>query len=204
MSPRECSTCEQTHERCKAHVDGRPCRLRPMRGQAVCGKHGGRAPAAKAKAAKRLAQQAAEKELARFGVYKPVDPGQALLEEVWRSAALVALYESKVAVMDEDDLVWGKTREKFGGDDGGTTYEAKPNVWLALLNDERDRLTARCVAALKAGIEERRVQLAEQQGQLLVQVIHGILGDLRLTSAQQKLVATVVPRHLRAIEGQVG
>lgn len=177
------------------------CGNPPIRGASTCRMHGSAAPAARAKAAANVARREAEKALAGFGVLRPVDPAQALLEEVWRSAALVALYESIVTNLDQADLVWGIVRRKEGGDDHGTTWQAAPNVWLGLLNEERDRLAARCVAALKAGLEERQVQLAEREGELIASVIHGILGDLRLSAAQQQLVRTVVPRHLRAIAG---
>lgn len=49
------------------------------------------------------------------------------------------------------------------------------------------------------GIAERQTTLAEQQGQLLVMVIRGVLGDLQLSPAQMELAEVVVPQHLRAV-----
>jgi len=54
-------------------------------------------------------------------------------------------------------------------------------------------------AAIAAGIEERKVRIAEQQGALLADVIRRILGDLDLNAEQQARVPEVVPRHLRAV-----
>lgn len=205
MTPTQCDRCGAPHaaDRCQAHSKstGLQCGNAPIRGASTCRMHGSSTPAARAKAAANVAREEAAKALAGFGVLRPVDPAHALLEEVWRSAALVAMYEGIVAALDHADLVWGVVKRKDGGDDRGTTWQAAPNVWLSLLNEERDRLAARCVAALKAGLEERQVQLAEREGELIAVVINGILGDLRLSEAQQQLARTVVPRHLRAIDG---
>jgi hypothetical protein len=56
-----------------------------------------------------------------------------------------------------------------------------------------------CAAALKAGVEERFVKLAESQGALLASVIKAILGDLDLTPEQAAKAPDVAARHLRAV-----
>lgn len=139
---------------------------------------------------------------------------EALLDEVQRTAGHVAWLrervqeiESNAAVAGTDSghpLVWGVTRLKSGGEDRGTTEEAVPNVWLRLYQQERAHLVKVCSEAIRAGIEERRVQLAERQGALIAQAIRAILGDLDQTVEQQRRVPEVVPRHLRALsEGGV-
>jgi hypothetical protein len=60
--------------------------------------------------------------------------------------------------------------------------------------DERDRLAKWCQQAIAAGLEERRVRLAEQQGAQLAAVIRAFVADLGLTAQQQALV----PAALRA------
>ncbi|MFG1963103.1 hypothetical protein [Nonomuraea sp. NPDC049028] len=130
-------------------------------------------------------------------------PAEALLEEVHRTAGHVAWLQQKVREIEEDDLVWGVVEEvdKGAGEFTGidTTKAAKPNVWLTLYQAERKHQTDVCKAAIAAGIAERQVRLAEQQGALLGGVIQRILDDLVLTPEQQALVPTVVPRHLRAV-----
>lgn len=185
----------------KSKQSGEQCKRFATPGGKTCVMHGSSTRKAKAAAARRLEQEAAVAAVATLGLPREIDPGTALLEEVCRTAGIVAWLDAKVRALDEDSLTWGVTRVKDDGDDRGTTSEAKPNIWYQLLVDERKHLVSVCTATLKAGVDERRVRLAEQQGDLLVAVIEGILGDLRLSSAQQKLVPTVVPRHLRAVAG---
>ncbi|WP_158548180.1 hypothetical protein [Desertihabitans brevis] len=155
----------------------------------------------------------------RLGVLVETSPEQALLDEVHRCAGMIAYYgqrarEVEAGTIDGDrpnrldpddpretrrDLVWGITRQKTGGEDAGTTEEAAPNVWLKLWNEERDRLVRVAAACLKAGIEERRVRIAEETGSLVAQVIRRVLDRLELTEQQRTLVGTVVPDELRAL-----
>jgi hypothetical protein len=131
-----------------------------------------------------------------------VAPDVALLEEVHRSAGHVAWLGEKVAELEAEDLVWGKTEEvekqatEFGGTD--TTFKAVPNIWLTLYQQERKHLASVCKDALAAGIAERQVKLAEQQGVLLAAVISRVLNRLGLNDEQRALIATVVPEELRA------
>lgn len=100
-------------------------------------------------------------------------------------------------------LVWGQTeyRDKTGGDDAGQTVveQAGINIWYQLYLKEREHLAKVCALALRAGIEERKVKLAESQGLLVADVIRRILGALGLSPEQQRLVPEIVPRELRAL-----
>lgn len=153
-----------------------------------------------------------------LGLSVDVSPTEALLDEVRWTAGHVQWLRAKVAelgplaedaeaaVADElryrarDPLVWGLTKSTTG-EHGADTYAAAPSIWYVLYTKERDHLVVVCAAALRAGVEERRVRLAESQGELVAQVIRAILADLGLTDAQQALVGEVVPRHLRLLAG---
>ena len=172
----------------------------PAAGATVCGVHGGRAKQVRAKAAKRVAEAKAAEVLRRFGSPVDTSPTEALLDAVKWTAGYVAWLREKVAAVESDNaLVWGMTREKDGGDDRGTTYEAKPNVWLGLLDTWHDKLVKVCAETIRAGVEERRVRIAEQQGALVAEVIRAILNDLNLTPEQEGRVAEVVPLRLRQL-----
>jgi hypothetical protein len=198
------------HRRCQRRSknrDGAQCGGVAMRGQDVCRFHGGASPQARAKAKERLTEEKARKAMATYGRKAETTATEALINEVqwtaghveWLRERVQEIEDSAVGTDGQHPLVWGKVREKTGGQDWGQTEEAGPNIWLRLYQDERDHLVKVCSAAIKAGIEERRVRLAEQQGQLVAQAIRAILDDLGLTVEQQAKVPEIVPRHLRAL-----
>jgi hypothetical protein len=214
--------CGQHHvpdeRRCTAHYSptnpdpgkvGKRCVCWAMKNQRICSFHGGRTPRNLAAAARRTAEGKALKIVQTYGIKITTTATDALLDEVQWTAGHVAWLRERVQEIEkysgnsdsENPLVWGVTRRKEGGDDRGTTEEAAPSVWLKLYQTERNHLLKVCEAAIRAGVEERRVRLAESQGALLVQVIKAILGDLDLTADQQARIPDIVPRHLRAVAG---
>jgi hypothetical protein len=193
----------------RAKGTGEQCTQPAASGQKVCRFHGAAARQNLAKGKERVIERRAAALVATYGIKIQTSATEALLEEVQWTAGHVAWLRERVQEIEssariegtdrEHPLVWGVTKEKSGGEDRGTTKEAVPNVWLRLYQQERDHLVKVCSAAIKAGIEERRIQLAEQQGALVAQAIRAILGDLQLTPEQQARVPEVVPRHLRAL-----
>ena len=190
----QCDRCGQPHHRCAGHKrGGDPCGNWPIRGHDKCRMHVGK------KTGPLIQRRNAVEAVATYGLPAEVDPQDALLEEVHRTAGHVRWLADLVADIERGDLVWGMTREKDGGDDRGTTWEAGPNVWLDLYHRERAHLVKVAKAAIDAGIDERRVQMAEAQGEAIVQVLRATLTDLGVEVTPE--VASTVGRHLRAIEG---
>lgn len=192
--------------KCTGHkANGEQCGKWAMIGQLVCDTCGGRAPQAKAKAVERVMELRARREMETYGLPLDVSPGDALLDEVRYTAGHVAWLRERIRELEDRDLVWGVTEEtdqqasEFPG--VNTTRGAKPNVWVELYMRERKHLVDAAKAAIAAGIEERKVRLAEQQGALVAMVIRGILADLELTPGQKERVSEVVPRRLRALAG---
>lgn len=168
-------------------------------GAGRCKLHGGKTPSHQQAGHKALAARAA----ATFGLPREVDPRDALLEEVYRTAGVVDWLQRKVRDLQDEDVVWGITEEvtKDSGEFPGvdTTRAAAVNVWVELYAKERKHLVDVCKAAIASGLEERRVRLAEQQGALLAGAIRAILGDLDLNPEQQAKAAQVVPFRLREV-----
>jgi hypothetical protein len=192
--------------KCKARSSrtGAPCKRRPMQGQQVCGTHGGKAPQNLAAAERRMAEIRAAKAVANFGLLREIDPKDALLEELYRTAGAIDWLHAQILELDPDGIIWGRTEEvdKGAGEHPGidTTHAAAVNVWVQLWQKERDHLAAVAKAAIAAGIEERRVKLAEQQGALLAGVVKRILADLHLTTEQAAEAPRIVAYHFRSVD----
>lgn len=192
--------------RCKAKSSrtGERCKKWALTDMTVCATHGGRSPRAKAGAEQRRAEKEALKAVATFGLPREINPRDALLEEVYRTAGAVDWLTAKVRELDPEAAVWGvtekatKTATEYEGVD--TTEAAAANMWVQLWQKERKHLVDVSKAAISAGIEERRVKLAEQQGALLAGVVKAILGDLDLTPKQAAAAPGIVARHFRSVE----
>ena len=201
-----CPKCGNTHDRCAGHrkTDGKPCARLPHPGSTVCVKHGGGAPQVRRAAAARLDKANALKEAAMFVQSRDIDPITALLETVQFTAGEVDYWRAKVADLDEDDVAgMGVTKTEVGEEKGQptnlVTREATEHLYVRLLHEATDRLAKYASLALRAGCEERRVRLAEQQGAMVAIAVRRILDALDLSPAQQELIPTVVPRELRAL-----
>lgn len=181
--------------------NGGTCHNPPMEGGRRCRMHGGASPRAVAAAKRRLEEQRAQAAVELFAARRDIHPADALLELVQWTAGEVDYWRAQVRLIERDDLTWGMTKRKTGGDDAGITEEAAPPVAYRMLTDASDRLAKYAAAALKAGVEERRVQLAENQGALVALTIRRILDRLNLTPDQVQLVPVVVPEELRALGG---
>lgn len=193
----------------KSKQTGKRCKRDPAIGLDKCATHCGLSKAERQEVAARfVAEQQARKAVETYGLPRDISPTDALLEEVRYTAGHVAWLREKVREIEAADLVWGVTEEtdhrasEFPGTD--TTRAAKPNVWLELYYRERKHLVDVTKAAISAGIEERRVKLAEAQGALLNGVIRRILARLSLSDEQSALLPVVVPEELRRAAAMAG
>ncbi len=184
----------------QTRTTGEQCKNDKIRGAPTCKKHGSGAKHVRAAAARRVAAAAAEAAVAAYGLRRDIDPNTALLEEVQWSAGHVAWLRARVQEIDPKALTVGVAEQRIDPAGGKSVLiRTEPNIWLELYDRERRHLLAVCTAALRAGIEDRAVRLAERQGELVAQVVRAILGDLDLTAEQWATAREAVPRHLRAV-----
>lgn len=141
---------------------GEQCRRRAHPGATVCVMHGARAKQVQTAIENRHAIQLAHDQVALWGGRRDIHPADALLELVQVKSAEVAYWRFRVAEIAEEDLTYGVTKTKIGGEDYGTTEEAKPHIALALLHKAEADLASYAAASLKAGVDEARVRIAEQ------------------------------------------
>lgn len=85
----------------------------------------------------------------------------------------------------------------------GSVYASTEGIrGLARLEaEERDRCANFAAKAVAAGLAERQVRLAERQGQMIMQVLVAVLGDLGLDDDQIDQVPAMVERHLELVAG---
>lgn len=168
--------------------------------------HGGAAPQAKAAAARRLEEAKAAKIARTLIKNEVVDPAQALVDLVYSTRGEVTYWETRVAELQEQDekrLTTGLTKVTEGKEKGGVTtlrtVETIAAIEYRMLIDAKQRLMTAAATALKAGVDERQVRLAENQGAQTNHVIRQILDALDLTEEQRALIPTIVPKALRSL-----
>lgn len=182
---------------------GEQCKQWAVPGLTKCRFHGGAPRHARAAGQRRIAEAKAAAEVARLGARKDVHPAEALLDLVHWTAGEVDYWRARVVQLEDDALTWGRTQHREGtGPEGPVdvrTDEAKPHVAYTMLERASDRLAQYAAAALKAGVDQRRVELAERQGSLVAVAVRAILDRLDLTPEQVELVPVIVPEELRRL-----
>lgn len=153
---------------------------------------------------------------ALFGVPRDdIDQISGLMEELQRSAGLIDSYEAMCAQLLPDEVVFGvlgteETRPAVH-DDGAdlepaevkTRSGAALNVWVKLLNEERDRFIRLCESMVKLDLENRRVALGQAHVAVLVSIL--MSSDLALSPDQLRVAARMMrdADQRQVIEGSV-
>lgn len=173
----------QTKERCQQWA---------IRGGEVCYRHGGNLPSVRAKANRTLEKEKVMSELQKMrdkGLLSPagVDqhPLDHLLDELYLSAGVAQVLGEMVGDLEKLD--------QYGGENSGR----EPHVLMAMWQQERGFHAKLAEMALRAGVAERQVQLAERQAELMAKAIREILKDLGVADHPQ--APAIVRRHLMAL-----
>jgi len=184
------------------------CGSSPVPGGVRCGRHGGNSPKAKTAAEARIAEQELNHAIGTLGItdkYPDVDPAQALLQEIRISHAHVQWLRERVAEIEPNELVWGITKTEAGigaqGPVDMTVQEAGFSTWYRIYLTEREHFAKLTTMALKAGIEQRRIELEEQKAELVVVALKQIFAALNLSKIQADMLPTIVPNALRQLTG---
>ena len=229
--PDPCTRCGQAHKRCSGHADIydngdyktgsvigiRPCMKWPMHGQRVCSTHGGKgrnrvAAARQWEKERKVAgeMERAERAVKTFGLPVTVTPQQALLDEIARTAGHVTWLGNMIGSLPIEDAVWGRISEEHTEGVGEmetvvdltkTVRGARPAVWYQLYQQERAHLVHVAKVAIQCGIAERQVKLAEEQGQMIAQVLRQVLEapELELSVVQITAARSMASKVLRSM-----
>jgi hypothetical protein len=181
-----CPRCRRP--RCSAAAKTRPgerCRKNPHPGATICTNHG-LTEAGRVAAAERRELEKARSLASTLGAPVESDPHTVLLEELYDAAGEVAWLGEVVRGLDKDEVSQESQR-------------AGINVWVRLWHEARDRRLRAADRCINAGIEERRVRIAETAGAQLAAVVRAVLDRLGLTEEQRVLALSVVPEEFRRL-----
>ncbi|WP_083812675.1 hypothetical protein [Arthrobacter sp. FB24] len=145
------------------------------------------------------------KQLANLGQPEAVDPSEALLQLIGWKYGEVKWLRARVQDLPHNELTWGIAQTDVGiGPEGPidkVTEKASPSVWWTLLRQAEDQLADYAARALRAGVEERRVKMAEQEGQMVHAVMLAIFHRIALTPEQWAMAQVAAPEELRRLAG---
>ncbi len=177
-------------------------------GVGKCSRHGGSSPNAE------LAGQLviARGEAMVMGVPLPIEPGDAILQCIAIAAGEVRYASERIAELELADAVGPvvtthdrplkheKGAESITERVQEVRHEAPAlHIWIVTKHAAMDRLVQYSVAALKVGLDERRVRIAENVGQALADMMRGVLADLGV--ADDPRAPAVVRKHLTMMSG---
>lgn len=172
-------------------------------GYGQCRIHGGLTAAGKKAAARQAGREIIQS--VKFGGdlhITNVTAEQALIEEVRRSTAMVRWLEERIGTWNYDDsegAAMGGLPKMVGETYRGGMTITDQQAWMIVYREERAHAAKVAKMAIDAGIAERMVRIAEDQGIMLGTAIKAVLDALNLTPRQAKQVPVVVPAILRAI-----
>jgi len=166
---------------------GVPCKNRAGAGtthlgQGHCRWHGGNAPNV------RKNILAAEARL--MGCPIDMNPVEAMIWVIRMTAGEIKWLSDQIAEIDlEED--WYED----------TIVGRQMNVLVRERTAAQHRLFKFSSEAVKLGLAERAIKLAEQYGETIARFMHGVLGDIELTPHQMQLAKHSVRKHLILLEG---
>jgi hypothetical protein len=153
------------------------------------------------KAPKQLqaAKQHAYEQAKFFGQPTNIDPHTAILSEISRTASVIQWLEDRMLEERDQGVHDKEIMQSYSVKNG-----FQSSVWMDLFQSERKHLVATCVAAIKAGIAERKVQIAEQQGRLIAGMMMAFIHDpeLGLTPDQVLRSPLIIRKHLLALPSE--
>jgi hypothetical protein len=173
---------------------GKPCKKDAIKGGTVCSTHGGKAPQVKAAAERRQQEAAAEIAIVAYGIPREIDPHNALLHELYRTHGHITWLEQQISALEADSL----HGPVGGGENSIPRHE--PHVLIRMCMDERKHYAAVARDCIKAGIEQRRMELTEQLAEQIAAFARGVMDDLGINPNSEK-ARVAFRKHLTLLAG---
>lgn len=187
-------TCQQPAGKNTDHLGYGHCRV-----------HGGASPNGQKYGRRLMAEHA----LATYGTpIRGGNPFEFLQDELERTWGHVTWLHSKVMELDENDLVWGITKETHNEGDGNgtkptttTETQAEANIWLRLYQAERKAGVEVSRTMVACGIEMYKARLSERDGNMIAMVLLNTLMDLGV-SVKEDDARLALRRNLELVAGE--
>jgi hypothetical protein len=137
-----------------------------------------------------------------------IDPAEAVLLCIRIASGEVFWFDEMVRRLTPDEVVVREvtTSKSYSTVEGSASSRTEStrvelNVYIRARQAATDRLMKYSTQALSLGLEERRVRMAEQWGDLMGRLIRGVLDELELTPGQMQRAPEVVRQQLLLLEG---
>lgn len=184
-----------TPKRCRAHrSDGEPCKRPPIRGGTVCSSHGGRAPAVRAAADRRLAERAAEVQAVKAVETLTSTRAPMTIRDVYRElldvSGLVVAW--KDVLRDRVDVLSEYTASTVLG---GEQIRGE----VLLFERAMDRALKVLEAVARLDLDTRLTSLTERDGELLTGVVRLAMATAELTPEQTARFDAAMAEGLRKL-----
>jgi hypothetical protein len=202
--------------RCTAsRTDGSACKAFAVPGFDVCRWHGGSTPSVVEQSLRAKAMREYAEWSNTFGIPVAIGPEEALLQEIARTNGHILWLQEKIVTSDPKEFASSAWLYRRSVDstirwDDATERAAEKafeGVWLDLYQKERQHLARICQIAINAGIEERKVRLAERQAEQVGQAMMMLIRKLGLDPAEPSVRAAAYEALTAAsgavVEGQV-
>lgn len=135
---------------------------------------------------------------ARFGgepLPDDMGPAEILLERIRVMAGYVRWLDSKIQTWPDELVKLGHTNIDNKG--GMQAFPTEKAGWLHEWHTSNDALVNYVKIAMAANIDERRVALAEKEGDTIMRILEQTFDQLQLTQDQLRLIPTIMPQILR-------
>jgi hypothetical protein len=150
-------------------------------GSGRCCHHAGATPSHELAAA----VDTARREAIVMGEPVNVEPHELIISCIRRTAGEIAYCDEQIATLKTAMV--------------STMFGPQLHTWITVRHKAMERGVMFAATALKAGVEERAVRVAEQAGETMARLVRGILGELGVPLEDPR-TREVVVRHLRLIE----
>jgi hypothetical protein len=144
---------------------------------------------------------AIREQMASLATEAEIDPDEVLPRTIRLTWGAVQWCASVIG-QTEYALAAARAGDELGGDEKVKRVISLGKRLLALqavYGDWIDRAAKHAKLALDAGIEDRKVRLAEMEAQLVADVVKGVLDDLNLTPEQKAIAPEVVRGRLMSV-----